>query len=68
MKKKSDGSYHFPYISESCRALLGYERHEIEQDSNLAFVNIHPDDQGPINEAIEHSAQTMSAFKFEMRV
>lgn len=68
LKKKSDGSYHFPYISESCRALLGYERHEIEQDSNLAFVNIHPDDQGPINEAIERSAQTMSAFKFEMRV
>lgn len=68
LKKSSDGTYHFPYISESCRALLGYERHEIEQDSNLAFINIHPDDRAPLNEAIERSAQTMSVFKFEMRV
>ena len=68
LKKSSDGTYHFPYISESCRALLGYERHEIEQDSNLAFINIHPDDRAPLNEAIERSAQTMSVFKCEMRV
>lgn len=68
LKKKSDNSYHFPYISESCRALIGFERHEIENDSSLAFVNIHPDDRGPLNEAIEKSAASMSVFKCEMRV
>ncbi len=68
LRKSSDGSYHFPYISESCRLLLGYERHEIESDSNLAFINIHPDDRAPLNEAIEKSAATMSVFKCEFRV
>jgi len=66
--RKSDGSYHFPYISESCRAILGYERHEVENDSTLAFINIHPDDQAPLRIAIEKSAKTMSVFKFEFRV
>jgi PAS domain S-box-containing protein len=68
LRKQSDGSYHFPYVSESCRQLLGYERHEIERDSNLAFIDIHPDDRAPLNEAIEKSAQTMTAFQFEFRV
>ncbi len=68
VRKSVDGSYHFPYISESCRALLGYERHEIEADSNLAFIDMHPDDKLTIGEAIEKSAQTMSVFKFEFRV
>lgn len=66
--RKTDGSYHFPYISESCRAILGYERHEIEADSRLAFINIHPDDQEPLRNAIERSAQNLSVFKFEFRV
>lgn len=66
--RKTDGSYSFPYISESCRTLLGYERHEIEQDSNLAFINIHPDDRAPLDEAIEKSARALSVFKCEFRV
>jgi len=68
LRKNSDGSYHFPYVSESCHAILGYERHEIEKDSSLAFVNIHPDDREPLNIAIEKSAQALSVFKFEFRV
>lgn len=68
LRKKTDGSYHFPYISESCRVILGYERHEIESDSNLAFIDMHPDDRPPLVDAIEKSAETLSVFKCEFRI
>lgn len=66
--RTKDGAYSFPYISESCRAIFGHERHEIEKDSNLAFYRLHPDDYKAILPAIEHSFETLTTFKFETRI
>lgn len=66
--RTANGAYSFPYISESCRAIFGHERHEIEKDANLAFYKLHPDDLKAMGPAIEHSFQTLTTFKFETRI
>ncbi|HEY9788639.1 MAG TPA: PAS domain S-box protein, partial [Candidatus Obscuribacterales bacterium] len=65
---RADGSYEFPFVSESCRAVLGYEHTEIEQDASVAFSLVHPDDKVAIDTAMAQSIRSLSTFKFEGRV
>ncbi len=63
-----DGNPSFPYLSEGCRDLLGYEAHEIEANANLAFEVMHPDDGRLMMEASLEAAKNLTKFQYEGRV
>lgn len=41
---RRDGTYYFPYVSESCRSILEIDPQAMMADANLVFTRIHPDD------------------------
>lgn len=62
-----DKSFSFPYMSESCRKILGYAPSEFQANSDLARQCIHPDDIEPIKRALLESSKKLSAFRSELR-
>jgi len=64
----ADGRFSFPYLSEGCRDLLGYEAHEIQADGSLAFSVMHPDDSEAMMRLSLESAKNMTVFSCEGRV
>jgi two-component system, cell cycle sensor histidine kinase and response regulator CckA len=64
----SDGSYFFPYVSGSSRALFGLEPKEIMRDGSLLLSRIHQDDREMIFDLIGESAKTFKPWKKEFRL
>jgi PAS domain S-box-containing protein len=62
------GYRHFPYISESCTTITGYEPHEIQQNPNLALAMVHPDDLPDLRELIYQSIDDRMPYSFEGRI
>jgi PAS domain S-box-containing protein len=62
-----DETFSFPYMSESCRNILGYEPSDFQNDSKLALSCIHEDDIEPIRVALAKSAKELTPFNFELR-
>ncbi|MBI1272210.1 PAS domain S-box protein [bacterium] len=64
---KPDGTMSFPYISDGCKRLFGHEYHEIQENGNLVFEALHPDDLPQVLELIEESVSNFTEFRCESR-
>ena len=64
----NSGYRHFPYISESCKTITGYEPFEIQQDPNLALAMVHPDDLHGLKKQIYESVSNRVPYSFEGRI
>ena len=62
------GYRHFPYISESCTTITGYEPSEIQQNPNLALAMVHPDDLPELRALIYESINDRMPYSFEGRI
>jgi PAS domain S-box-containing protein len=62
------GYRHFPYISESCTTITGYEPFEIQQNPNLALAMVHPDDLPELRARIYESINDRMPYSFEGRI
>lgn len=58
----------FPYVSAGCLSLLELEPVEIQQNADLLWRTIHPDDLASIHESIAVSAQTLTPWQWEGRI
>lgn len=65
---RPNGDFHFPYVSEGSKEVLGYEAHEIEADASLAFKVMHPDDAAAMKKLSLESAANLTVFRYEGRV
>ena len=64
---KADGNISFTYVSSGCREILGLEPEILQQDANLAFENIHPDDVATFIDKGNVSAQNLQNLESEWR-
>ncbi len=62
-----DGKMSFPYVSSGSRDLYEVEPEDIQQNSELMFSCIHPDDLPKIRESIAVSAANMQPWQQEWR-
>jgi PAS domain S-box-containing protein len=58
----------FPYVSAGCLSLLELEPVEIQQNADLLWRTIHPDDLASISESVAISAQTLTPWQWEGRI
>ena len=65
---KPDGSMSFPYISEGCKDLFGYDFEAIQENGQLIFDSLHPDDLPVVMRLIDESVSDVSGFRCETRV
>jgi PAS domain S-box-containing protein len=65
---RRDGSFSFPYVSESCRNILEVEPDAMMADPSLAFSRLHPDDLPGIWQAIADAYIGPSVFEWEGRL
>jgi PAS domain S-box-containing protein len=63
-----DQSFSFPYISPFAQELFELAPEAIQQDANLIFARIHPDDLELINTSILESAQTLQPWEQIYRI
>ena len=62
-----DGRITFPYVSDGLRRIFKLDPEAVKADSANLIAAIDPDDRPGWFEAVRHSADTMSAFDYEMR-
>jgi hypothetical protein len=62
-----DGRSIFPYASSGMKEVAGVTPEELAQDASPFLKRIHPDDLGPVMEAIAASARQLSIFWHEYR-
>lgn len=62
----NNGAFHFPYISESCKAITEYEPFEIQSNPQLAFAMIYPNDLPDIERP--NFVNKLSVNRFEGRL
>ena len=65
---RNNKAFHFPYISESCKSITGYEPFEIQQRPSLIFRMIYREDLPFVKRMIYHSARTGTMGQFEGRL
>ncbi|MFB2937659.1 PAS domain S-box protein [Aerosakkonemataceae cyanobacterium BLCC-F154] len=66
--QKSDGSFHLTYISSACREIHELEPEEIQENLELVFNKIHPDDRQNHDESIQICSQTLEPWRWEGRI
>lgn len=64
----TEGQFSFPYVSEKAREFYGVEAEQIQNDADIVFDAIHPDDIAGLMASIELSHQTMDHWTYEYRV
>lgn len=64
----TDGKFSFPYVSEKAREFYGVEAEQIQQDADIVFNAIHPDDHAGLMASIDKSYQSLSHWSYEYRV
>ena len=64
----SDGSRHFPYISDSCKTITGYDPLEVQKDPGLSFRMIHAQDLPGLKAQIMESIRLKAGYSFEGRI
>ena len=62
---RKDGSFQFPYISESCKTITEYEPEELQKDPLLSFAMINPGELAAVRKEVFRSARSMSVWQFE---
>lgn len=67
-RRRTDGSFHFPYASHGISMIYGVTPEEVEYDATNAFKAIHPDDLERVSSTINHSAETLKPWHDVYRV
>lgn len=62
------GVFSFPYVSEKCIDFYGVAAQAIQDDADLAFDIVHPDDKPGLMESIAASMQTLDEWSYEYRI
>ena len=65
---RSDGSEALPYVSPGCVALWELEAAQIEQNVQLLWDLVHPEDQTQFKASLLASAETLAPWEYEWRV
>lgn len=65
---RRDGTFCFPYVSESCRNILEVEPEAMVADPTLAFSRLHPDDLPGMWQAIAEAYVGPTVFEWEGRL
>lgn len=61
----ADGTWNFPYVSSGCREIYELEPEQMQENAELCFQQLHPDDRQSINDSIAMSAQTLAPWNWE---
>ncbi len=67
LRRRPDGTYHFPYASEGLREVHGVSPEEVRFDATAAFQYIHPDDLSRVQKSITISADRLTPWCCEYR-
>jgi PAS domain S-box-containing protein len=67
LKRHPDGRYSFPYVSEGI-TIMNLTAEELQNNPNLFFDVMHPDDRAKIIDVTEKYAKTLSPWKGGFRV
>jgi PAS domain S-box-containing protein len=62
------GEFHFLYVSESAKTLIGVTPAEAYENVGNAFAKVHPDDLKGLYESIFASANTLAPWSYTFRV
>ena len=63
-----DSTKCFPYVSSGCRDIWEVQPQKVQEDGELLFNMIHPDDLLEFNKTIANSAQTLQNWEYEWRI
>ncbi len=66
--QRRDGTFTFPYVSESCRNVLELDPEAMMADPHLVFRQLHPDDLADIWQAIQEAYTGPTNFEWEGRL
>ena len=64
----SDGTMSFPYVSSGVRDIYEIEPEALQEDVNLAFGCVHPEDLTGLKASIKHSARNRENWQYEWRI
>ncbi|MFW6354692.1 MAG: PAS domain-containing protein, partial [Verrucomicrobiota bacterium] len=67
-KRQSDGSFCFPWVSVGLQRIFEVSPLDVEDDAEVVFGRIHPDDQACFRAALDRSAQELEPWKEEFRI
>ena len=65
---RTDGSFHFPFVSEGCQEIYGLEPAQVMADAQKILQYVHPSDAQSFHDSIVESAQTLEAWEWEGRI
>lgn len=65
---RTDGTMHFPYISDAINDVYQLSVDEVQNDVNKIFEVTHPDDIEKLNTTIIESAENLIPWKLEYRI
>jgi PAS domain S-box-containing protein len=65
---QADGRSRFSYVSSSCIDIFELEASAVQQNSDLIWQCIHPEDCPTLHASIMASAETLNAWEFEWRI
>lgn len=63
----ADGSFSFPYVSDTCQEMFGRSAHDLQNDAQALISMIHPDDMDSFQRSIAESAATLAPWRWEGR-
>ncbi len=66
-QRSSDGIYSFPYAGEGFRSIFGVAPEAVQENSDVIFSKVHPDDLEALILSIEKSANDMVDWNHEFR-
>lgn len=67
-RRRSDGTFHFPYASPGIFKIYGVMPKDVEHDASTAFTAIYPDDLDRVSASIYYSADTLTPWHDIYRV
>ena len=63
-----EGRGRFPYASEGIMQLYGVSPEQVQEDANLIFSLVHPEDSAELIESIKESAAHLTPWRHEYRI
>ncbi|MGB3651555.1 MAG: PAS domain S-box protein [Rivularia sp. (in: cyanobacteria)] len=64
----SDGTMSIPYVSSGCQPIYELEPQQIQQQREIMFSMLHPDDEAQFQQTISESAQTLRKWELQWRI
>lgn len=61
-------THHYPYVSDQVRALFGAEPSALNDNADVVFRIIHPDDAAGVENSIRESARTLTPWCYRARL